>query len=88
MDFNFVQYLKIDYLKKYVKIKTGHMHLVLEGINGMEAKPNYNKKQVLIIFSIAKNCLFDVDNIEIKYIIDAMRYSHFSLMIAITTYVV
>ncbi|MBZ9624393.1 hypothetical protein G9F71_016190 [Clostridium sp. FP2] len=77
MDFNFVPYLKIDYLKKFVKIKNALMYLIMEGIKRMEEKPNYYKQPVLIIFSIAKPILFDVDNIEIKYIIDAMRYSNF-----------
>ncbi|MBU3188769.1 hypothetical protein K9O30_06290 [Clostridium bowmanii] len=77
MDFNFVPFLKIDYLKKFVKIKNALMYLIIEGINRMEEKPNYNKEPVLIIFTIAKSRFFDVDNIEIKYIIDSFRYSHF-----------
>ncbi|MBU3200305.1 hypothetical protein LL037_18665 [Clostridium estertheticum] len=76
MDFNFVPYLKIDYLKKFVKIKNALMYLIMESINQMKTKPKY-KEPVLIIFSISKKFLFDVDNIEIKYIIDSLRYSHF-----------
>lgn len=76
MDFNFVPYLKIDYLKKFVKIKNALMYLIMEGINKMEMKPKY-EEPVLIIFSISKKFLFDIDNIEIKYVIDSLRYSHF-----------
>ena len=77
MELSFVPYLKIDYLKKFVRIKNALMYLIMEGINRMEDKPSYDKEPVLIIFSVSKPNLFDVDNIEIKYIIDAMRYSHF-----------
>jgi len=76
MDFNFVPYLKIDYLKKFVKIKNALMYLIMESINQIEMKPRY-EEPILIIFSISKKFLFDVDNIEIKYIIDSLRYSHF-----------
>ncbi len=76
MDFSFVPYLKIDYLKKFVKIKNALMYLIMEGINLMQVKPKY-EGPVLIIFSISKKFLFDVDNIEIKYIIDSLRYLHF-----------
>lgn len=77
MQFNFVPFLKIDYLKKFVKIKNALVYLIMEGIKNMLDKPSYGKEPVLIIFSISNPFLFDVDNIEIKYIIDAMRYSHF-----------
>ncbi len=76
MDFSFVPYLKIDYLKKFVKIRNALMYLIMKGVNRMEMKPKY-EEPVLIIFSISKKFLFDVDNIEIKYIIDSLRYSHF-----------
>lgn len=77
MEFNFVPFLKIDYLKKFVKVKNALVYLIMEGIKNMLQKPSYDKEPVLIIFTVAKPFLFDVDNIEIKYIIDAMRYSHF-----------
>ncbi|MBV1818020.1 hypothetical protein [Clostridium cochlearium] len=43
----------------------------------MKNKPKYNENAVLIIFSLYSPYLFDVDNVEFKYIIDAFRYSGF-----------
>jgi len=77
MDFNFVPHLKAEYLKKFVKAKNAFVFLIMEGIKKMDIKPHYNKEPVMVIFTISKKYLFDVDNVEIKYIIDAMRYSKF-----------
>jgi len=77
MDFNFVPHLKVEYLRKFAKPKNAFVYLIMEGIKKMNIKPNYNKEPVIIIFTISKKYLFDVDNVEIKYIIDAMRYSKF-----------
>ena len=77
MDFNFVPHLKVDYLRKSNKSKNALVFLIMERIKKMDIKPNYDKEPVIIIFTISKKYLFDVDNVEIKYIIDAMRYSKF-----------
>lgn len=77
MDFNFVPHLKVAYLRKFAKPKNAFVFLIMEGIKKMDIKPNYDKEPVIIIFTISKKYMFDVDNVEIKYIIDAMRYSKF-----------
>ena len=43
----------------------------------MSEKSHYGTDPILIIFSIYHKYIFDLDNIELKYVIDAMRYSHF-----------
>ena len=77
MDFSFVPHLKAEYLKKFVKVKNAFVFLIMEGIKQMEIKPHYDKEPVIVIFTICSKYIFDVDNVEIKYIIDAMRYSGF-----------
>ena len=77
MDFSFVPHLKAEYLKKFVKTKNALVFLIMEGIKKMKIKPLYDKEPVMVIFTISNKYLFDVDNIEVKYIIDAMRYSKF-----------
>lgn len=77
MDFNFVPHLKVAYLKRLATPKNALVFLIMEAIKKMDIKPYYDKEPVMIIFSISKKYLFDVDNVEIKYIIDAMRYSKF-----------
>jgi hypothetical protein len=77
MDFNFVPHLKVEYLQKLAKPKNALVFLIMEGIKRMHTRPNYDKEPVMIIFTVSKKHLFDVDNIEVKYIIDAMRYSKF-----------
>ena len=77
MEIDFVPYLKFKSIKDFSLVKNTLVYLIMEGIKRMKVKPNYNKKAVLIIFSLYSPFLFDLDNVEIKYIIDAMRYSHF-----------
>jgi len=49
----------------------------MQGIKRMHEKPNYGTDSILIIFSVYYKYIFDVENIELKYVIDAMRYLYF-----------
>lgn len=77
MELNFVPYLKFNTVKEFAKVKNVVLRLITEGINRMKIKPKYDKNAVLIIFTLYSPYLFDVDNVEFKYIIDAFRYSGF-----------
>jgi len=77
MEFNFVPHIKSMYSRDVWKIKNALVCLVMEGIKRMDVKPNYDKEPMIILFTISNKYSFDVDNVEIKYVIDAMRYSKF-----------
>ena len=77
MDLDFAPYLKFNTIKDFSKVKNVVVRLITEGINRMKTKPKYNKEAVLIIFTLYSPYIFDVDNIEVKYIIDAFRYAGF-----------
>ena len=79
--FNFVPHVKSMYSRDVYKAKNALICLVMQGIKRMIVKPSYDKELVIIIFSVYHSYRFDVDNVEIKYLIDAMRYSHFFMMI-------
>jgi len=75
MKINFVPYLQFNTIKGFGLIKTMIIRLITAAVNEMKVKPSYDKDAVLIIFSLKSPQEFDVDNIDFKYIIDALRYS-------------
>lgn len=77
MDLTFVPYLNLNTIKGFSKMKNITTYLILEGIKQLKVKPKYDRKEVLIIFDLYSPYVFDVDNIEVKYIIDALRYAGF-----------
>jgi len=77
MELNFMPYLKFKSLKDFTKVKNNILYLIMQGISKMKEKPCYGKEPVVISFTMHSKFLIDLDNVEVKYIIDAMRYSHF-----------
>lgn len=77
MNLSFIPYLKFDTLREFVSVKNVIIQLIMEGVKRLPIKPNYDKEAVLIVFTLQSPYEFDLDNIEVKYIIDALRYSGF-----------
>ncbi|MCY6354354.1 hypothetical protein [Clostridium sp. ZS2-4] len=77
MKLDFVPFLHFSSIKEFIKVKHAILRLTLEGIKRLKVKPNYGKNAVLIIFTLYSPYVFDVDNVDFKYIIDAFRYSKF-----------
>ncbi|MBU3217804.1 hypothetical protein LL033_10015 [Clostridium estertheticum] len=74
MDFNFIPHVKSMYSRDVYKVKNALICMIMQGIKRMVEKPHYGTEPILIIFSVYHQYIFDVDNIELKYVIDAMRY--------------